>query len=296
MAGSIYFGNAEKFTAIPAPRSGADGSHVGASSTIQLANGGAIVEDSTAQHREFSWDWIGDATALRIIKEFAQGVYGRGLLYWVDPFAMTTNLLPPNWAAPRLAESDWKAIYDLAPTSFAVTPANTYSHPAKSAVYDLGAAAALAVPARRLTIPLAPGMGLYFGASGTVTGTAAIALRPIMSNGAYGTILQKTPGVTTASVRYQSQGELLYSAGVRFVEVFLNKTTAVASTITLASMVAKLVPEGSTPILETDFVSGEGSTGLRLSGGIKETLYTAAGNTRVKGFSIKLVETEAWEL
>lgn len=298
MGANVYFGNAEKQVGIPAPRTAADFSLVGSSAIIQLANGGAIVEESAAQHREASFEWIGDPAALRIIREFMQGVYGPGPYYWTDPFAADTNLFAPNWAAPRLTALDWRPIYDAAPTSYVTTTTNAYGHPGKSAVYDLGTLAADLLPARRFTIAIPPGMALYFGASGSRTGTATIGTRARLSTGAFGAITHYVPALPSSSTKYLSSAVYSYSAGHRMVEIFLSKTSTAASTITLASMVAKLAPEGSSPTLESAFVSGEGSTGLRFSGGMRETLYTAGSRLqpRRKGFAVKLVETEAWEL
>lgn len=295
MASAVYFGNKEYFVAIPAPHYGADGSHVGMSSTISLLNGGAIVEDSIAQHREFSFDWLGDPATLRVVKEFVQGVHGSGPYYWTDPFAADTNLFSPGWATPRLAQFDWKPICDSRPSSFVATPANVYGHPGLSAVYTPGITSAV----RRFTIPIIPGMSLWFGASGSVTGTARINVRVLSSAGLWSsTPFSYTPLSVAAAERYLvSNDTFSYASGARFVEVYLYSGAA-ADTITLTSLVAKLVATGTSPAHETMFVAGEGTTGLRFSGGLKETLYTVGGRTtqRRKGFALKLIETEAWEL
>ena len=297
MASTVYFGNTERFVPIPAPLTAADASHTGFSSVIQLLNGGAIVEDSLAQHREWSWSWIGDPANLNIVKQFLQGTYGPGPYYWIDPFASDVNLFAPNWAAPRLTQTDWKEIHDVAHSSLTPTPANAYGHPAQSAVYNLATVAANYVPYRRFTIMIPPTQTLYIGASGSATLTGVVAVRPVLAaTGAYDTVVNTAPLPVTGSTRFF--GTTFSGATYSRVEVFLTKTAADASTITLTSMVAVLSLTGAIPLLTGPFLGGEGSTGLRFVGGLKETLYTAGGlnQPRRKGYSIRLVETEAWEL
>ena len=296
MAGQVWFGNAEKFVAIPAPRSGADGSHVGQTAVVSLLNGGAVVADSTAQHREWSFDWVGNPKDLRVIKDFIHGVYGPGPYYWTDPFAADTNLFSPSWAAPRLVDGDSKELFDIAHTGLALTPSNSYGHPGKSAVYDLLSAATAVIPNRRFTILIPTGKTLYVGVSGTATGSGVIAVRPILQSGAYTAVVNNTPLNATAATRFfaTSYSSATYSG----VEVFLSKTATGAAGLTLTSSVAILSPTGTIPVLTGPFVSGEGATGMRFTGGLKQTLYTSGSlnQPRQIGYAVKLVETESWEL
>lgn len=116
MAGKVYFGNANFQTWIVAPQTGLKASTVGWSSEQQLLNGRSFVKRSQASHRRFDASWIGDmnstaiADSLHTIKDFSDGIYGAGPVYWLDPYADDTNILPPHWASPGLTQNDWPSL------------------------------------------------------------------------------------------------------------------------------------------------------------------------------------------
>jgi len=165
MAGSIYFGNTNYQTWIEAPQTGMKASAVGWSSEQQLLNGRAFIRRSQASHRRFEASWLGslnttDLTqSLNTIKNFADGVYGTGPYYFLDPYAISENVLPPHWAMPALAENDWPDMAsDLTPTFSAATYPLTNNYPAKSAIYTTSGAYAAT---RRLVIPIPTGYTLH---------------------------------------------------------------------------------------------------------------------------------------
>lgn len=109
----VYFGNTTKQTWIKAPSTGLKADSIGWSKESLLLNGRAIVRRSNASHRRFDMSWLGEMNdsdieqSLQTIKDFYDGVYGNGPFYWLDPYAVDSNLLPPHWATPSLSENGW---------------------------------------------------------------------------------------------------------------------------------------------------------------------------------------------
>ena len=118
MAGQVYFGNETFQTYIPAPLTGMNASSVGFSSEGVYLNGRSFGYRSKGSHRRFDMSWVGSlnssltAESLQTIKNFADGIYGDGPFYWVDPYATNTNILAPHVAAPQLTADGWPAIAD----------------------------------------------------------------------------------------------------------------------------------------------------------------------------------------
>lgn len=298
MGSTIYFGNRQKQTYIPAPDVGMAWSNVKRSNLIALEGGGVYVDDSKASHREGVAEWsTQNPASFRVVKEFLDGVWGPGPFYWVDPFAADTNLLSPAWATPGIiADGDWPEIYTAPRVSAPTATPGLLGLPTRTVTYAPTNLSTDAAPTRRFTILIPPGYQLAFGCHGWRTGSAVVAVRSTMANGTQSTTTF-APADTTGTLSLQATNLFPYSAGNRFVDIFLARTDATSSTISLAAMRAIVVPEGATIIADNQpFVSGEGAGGLRFAGGITETLNYAPRDPalRSKGFSVKLVEIGDW--
>jgi diacylglycerol kinase family enzyme len=73
------------------------------------------------------------------------------------------------------------------------------------------------------------------------------------------------------------------------------RTTAVASTLTITSILAQLWPTGVSPTLTGNHIPGEGNTGLKFVGGSMESQYrlVTADAARWEGLGFSLLEVEA---
>lgn len=104
MPGKMYFGNKARMTFVKCPDSGMgmNGSRYSAEGTF--LNGGAYVRNSATGHRSYdmSWNFL-RADEKDEIRAYLDGVYGSGLLHFLDPFAMRRNVLPTCWASPGVA-------------------------------------------------------------------------------------------------------------------------------------------------------------------------------------------------
>jgi len=274
MAGHVYFGTKERQGWVKAPNTGMDAGSKGSASSQQFLNGGASVRRSVGSHREFSMSWTGsvnspDATeSLHSIKDFSDGIFGPGPFFWIDPFAASSNVMPPNWAAPMLAETEWARLStDIVPTFTEATVANNF--PIKYATYVTTGAYA---STEKLTLILPTGYNLNFGWHGPSTGsTTGIRVVPYLrSTGEADTALNPnkiTAGTTTRTNTVVS-GDT-YSQ----VEIFL--ATGAAATVNITAMIAQILPS-SVSVATGGFISGRGTGKLQFAESPKITYISSA--------------------
>ena len=291
MAGQVYFGNKNKQAWIKAPNSGMKASANGFVTESQFLNGGGAVSRSRASHRKFSSTWTGSmntsvtAENLNLIKDFADGLYGDGPFYWIDPFAADQNILPPHWAAPMLAEKDWTDLSagTIVPTFVSATVANNY--PSKYAQYVTtnGYQSAL-----KLTLVLPVDYSLSFGWHGpSGSSSSGIRIVPYLrSTGLADTALNPTriDAGSTTRTNIKIKGDTY-----THVEIFLATTTA--STVKITAMIAQVLPENlSVPV--GSFISGRGTSGLEFASFPQIDYYSSSINDGWIGMAVDWLEVE----
>jgi len=79
----------------------------------------------------------------------------------------------------------------------------------------------------------------------------------------------------------------------KYVDVYLTRTSTAASTVTLNSLWAQILPDGVAPSL-TRHIPGKGVAGMRFSGDAIPEEYIMADRHLI-GLSAELTETEPWE-
>jgi hypothetical protein len=98
---TMWMGTRDFADWVPACSINADFSSVGWSAKTTYLNGGAYVRRSRGTHKEYELNWpLSPRDDLRKIDDLAKGLWGDGLIYFLDPFAMDKNVLPPHWASP----------------------------------------------------------------------------------------------------------------------------------------------------------------------------------------------------
>lgn len=284
MAGYIYFGNANHQAWIKAPSSGMQVSQSGWQNQTTRSNGRIGLKRSNASARSFNPSWIGslnsESESLQIINDFANGFYGSGPFYWVDPFAMNQNILAPHWAAPGLCEKDWPTIYNGSET-YASGNKSVNGYPITSMVIDpLGSSSP-----HKFTVIIPPGYSFHFGLHSTVGGLAdKVKLHcinrnnPYTSNDLFPLSLDTTSGVRTNAI---VNGDVY-----RLVEININ-----AGDIAIAGMIGQILPNG-TSVATGDFISGRGTTALEFAQPPVMEYYSANLNNGQVGMSATLVEVE----
>ena len=291
MERKVYFGNANKQLWITAPQSGLVASTNTYIAQNVLLSGRGLIKRSKASHRGFSATWLGSMNSeaiedsLHTIKDFADGIYGSGPFYWLDPYAKETNLLPPHWASPMLSvDSDWPSITSIGTPYLMDTSDGTKNYPYKSLVtYSEG----IAESSQSVRIIIPEGYKLHFGWHGDREGdSTTVVLR------AY----ERSTGDTTDIITEP----LSISSGVRtnktvsgntysMVDIFIANVTGDPCAIAIAGMIAQVLPD-SGYVEQGNFISGRGTTALEFSEMPEFEYYSANINNGQVGLSAAFTE------
>lgn len=278
----------------PAPLAGAQASNINFVESLAFENGGADVSRSKQYRKQYAFSFTGlseQLDGIGVYNKFASGFYGDGLFHFADPYAFETNLFSAAWASPGLIEQGWVNIYDTTPT-FANTPSNAYSQPKRKTTWSVTSAAnAEPTGANSVAyIVIPPTHTLNIGASGAKTGTAVLRVVPINTDGTNGTAVDLTLLADTSATRMNAT---FAGSSFQAVEVYVTRTSAAASTITLTSLMARIVKTGNTLTLTGNHAAGEGHTGLEFMDDARVETYTYMFPPR-KGLSTTLMEVGAW--
>lgn len=286
----MWFGTKERMRWIPAPSSGADVSPQGWSTSNVYLNGGGWARSSWGSYRQYQYAWS-DASArevAQIIHSYADGTFGRGLIYFIDPLTYNTNVLPKHLADPSLAcNGEMPALQAVNPEQAPGTAVNNY--PLFGASYTVTNQAEMT--GYSAYIPIPAGFDLYIGAKYTATGTASVMVTPVNTSGGDLPAVALPQGTVTDASRFSNTFSGDSYGGVR---VWLGKSSTAASTAVLYGMNAQLVPSGTQPSAETFWIGGQGHSGVRFAGKPTYIEYNSVGGGQV-GYAATFIETGAWE-
>lgn len=295
MAGQVYFGNDRFQTWIVAPRTGMTASSSGYSAVTELLNGRTFVKRSFGASRKFGASWTGPmnsastSSSLQTVKDFADGFYGSGKCFWLDPYAMAQNVMPTHWAAPALAEFDWPAISStIVPTFSTLAPANGF--PEKIASYSLPGSHS---DARKITIIIPPTYTLHFGWHATVAGrtastAAGIRIVSYSLGGVPNSPVNPASLLTGGTTR---TNQTFAGSSISRVEIYLANGSASTSSVSLSGMIAQVLPNG-TSVASGGFIDGKGTTALHFSSPIDIEYYSSNINEGQIGLSASFVEVD----
>lgn len=278
--GFVYFGTREKMQWVKDPAVNMDSSKFGWSVQNNTLDGGTNVRHSWAAHKEYTLSWnLADRDKIRVIMDYADGIYGTGLIYWLNPFTMDKNVLPQYWASPFMGSLDGPILDGtyIRPTSVA-TPANNNDYPVNSAYYTVSG-----TPTTSLWIPIPPGWTAWVGVHG-VSGTGGtVVVTPTTAVGT-GTPTTLAMMSVTSTTRFSNS-----YAGNTYNGISL--ALGGSGTVTLSGMMIQILPDGVTPV-DGGFISGQGHSGCSFAGQPTLTEYNAVFDK--VGLSAKLVEQGAW--
>jgi len=169
------------------------------------------------------------------------------------------------------------------------TASNVYNQPLRSAQFGFASSAIPTGTNSIATIPIPPTHTLNIGVSGSAsTSATSVYVRPINPDGTYATAVKLTLLDPTASTRMNAT-----FAGSSYPAVQVYLKGDIAATLTIASMMARLVETGRSLTLTGNHMPGEGHTGLEFSNDAIVENYTYMYPPR-KGISTTLVEVGAW--
>ncbi|MFF2493257.1 hypothetical protein [Agromyces sp. NPDC058064] len=210
------------------------------------------------------------------ITAYADGVYGPGPFYWIDPLAADMNVLPQSWATPSLAG------YDAVPFAGDDRPVlapqtdQSQRYPSEKAAYTLAAD----TPMRSLYIPIPPGHVAWVGVHGDADATGRVKVTPFEAAVA-GTAEHPTILSVATSVRVNTMVE---GTGL---ELALDNTDP--GTCTLAGLIVQVLREGVSPATG-GFIPGQGHAGCKFDPRLTEIPLVIDGDQSFVQLSGKLVE------
>jgi hypothetical protein len=243
---------------------------------LDFLNGGSSVRKSVGSHREFGMSWNGsmnnpgNINDISVIKDFADGIHGEGPFYWADPFAMSSNLFSPPWAAPALSiDTGWYAICPddvgvtkskvLTSTLSALVGNNTQGYPLYTAVYVTPGSPTL--ERDKFTFYITEGYTLAIGAHGYHGATGKAFIKGY-KNGTAGTAQELTMLGVDTDVRCNKF--ITHSTADR-VDFYLAKVSSSPCTFYLSGIIAQLIPGSVSTAPTGDFISGRGTQKLEFS-------------------------------
>lgn len=282
----MWMGTREHMVLVPCPDTGLVMNAAGWQTSGTYLNGGAYLRGSHGTHRTYqaSWSMISRADAQRI-EDIARGAYGPGLIYMQEAFTMG-NILPYHVSVPRLQAEDAPTMLPNGERPTLVdTFNNTQDFPSKSARFQLsGDVVAEDMPKIYLPNP-SKGSMMVAGYGAGTTGTVTMRIREVGSTG-YGSEVSIYP--TNQSIGPGLGGPF----GASGYELFFTGT----GTITLAGIVAMPVGDRlESAYWDVPFISGRGTSGLRVDGGVNITGYSAPSARDFVSVTMNLMEVGSWE-
>jgi hypothetical protein len=278
----MWFGTRAFMQEIIDPQMDPDYESAGWADTVQYRNGSLGYVASVGGHREFLWSWSQMSRAeVRKITDYAEGVYGTGVVYALDPVAADSNALSQAWATPSLAGYDAVPFAGELRPVLSANPVMSQGYPAELATYTITTTDTL----RSAFVPIPPGYSGWVGVHGETDAQDFVKVTPFVGSTA-GTVVHPTILSTATTTRVNTE----IAGGATGLEVSLDNTTD--GTFTLAGLIVQILPEGVTP--ETGgFISGQGHEGLRFLGRPTTTPYTVAAGMDLVSVTAKLGEVVA---
>lgn len=277
----MYFGNRNLMRWVKCPAYNTSLSVVDWNTQNAHLNGGATVLRSGGSHREYNFQWnLASQEEIYKITDYDSGIYGNGLIYFLDPFAANTNMFPAHLAAPGLAITNpgTPTLRGFSGTA-AATPANTYGYPTMGVNYATGNTGQDII-----WFPVPQGYKIALGVTGSGTGQ----FRYRWDNG------------TSVTMPY-----LTVTSGVRANTWLTPPTNALGITILMptsgtvfayglfAQVVESTAVSIPSSIANGPFISGRGHSGCRFGEPPAVTGYSSAMDKL--SASARLVEVGSWE-
>lgn len=272
----IYFGTKATLQWITAPSIDVPAGKMDWNSRTKLLNGGNYVRRSATAAREYAFTWsLRTRDQLRPILDYADGLYGSGFFYYLDPFQQDRNVLPQYWASPYLNSIDGPLSTPTARPALTDHVTSTNGYPSRSGGIT---------GTKSIFIPVPPGYTLYAGihVDASITAGGSMAVKQVVNGVRTGTNVTLTNLNTSTTTRTNAT----FVGGTNTGYEFEN-----SADIRYTGMIAQVLPTGST-VPTGGFISGQGHCGLSFAQQPEYYEYSS-GLDRVRAAAV-LVEEEAW--
>lgn len=278
----MYFGNRKLMRWVKAPAPGAGFTTAGYTGRMEYLNGGVGLRESTNAHQEYTLAWDSASREdIRLITDYAYGMYGDDLIVWLDPLSMSSNVLSKSWSMPAIGAKDGVPLAGTERPELVLNENLSLGYPSEMARYTVNSSDAL----RKTHIPIPEGYTAWVGAHG-VGANAGLLVQPT-SSGVDAGSPTLVPVVSTSSTQRFSNS----FRGGSGVGIDISLPPGV--TVTLAGLMVQVLPNSVTPE-RGGFISGEGHSGCRFDGKPSRTPYFFADGRESIGLTAKLTEVGEW--
>lgn len=280
--GLMYFGTKERMRWVPAPAPGAGYTAEAYSNQMNYSNGGTSLRNSKGAHLEYDLTW-GSLTRDQVgqIEDYAYGLYGDGLNYYVDPYAMDRNLFSAMWASPKLTAEDGIPLTGTTRPAKVLINDMSLDYPMYGAQYAVTAAQT----ARTFHLPIPVDYTAWVGVHG-IASARGLKVQPTLSGIASGAATSLPTLAVTNATRFGGSFAGSVTGGID-----ISIDTTVTATITVAGLMLQLLPTGEVPS-DGGFISGRGNSGAVFQGKPNRQVYSLPGESIA--MTAKLVEVGDW--
>lgn len=287
----LWFGTREYSRWLPAPLSGADMNPEGWSAGGTLISGGGYQISSFNSHKVYTFGWS-DASSPEVaqcMKSYADGSFGRGLIYFQDPHAYARNILPARWADPGMTVEATPIARGAIATSVLASGFEANQLPVFATQIVLNATSSnFRGTDDALYIPIPQGYTLHIGAIYTYTGQGGIFVTPAPSATSVGTNTRLTQlPVNSATLTSHS------FSGVPGVWLWVGKVATGNASVTVNAMTARLAKTGSPAPNKGPWIGGMGHSGVRFASRPTWTANSGVNEGQV-GFAASFREVGSW--
>lgn len=302
---NLWFGTREFMQWIPTPNRGASTGGEGWQAGGTTLNGGGYQFNSFGSHRNYIFEWPNSSAkeASALMSAYADGTYGRGLIYFIDPLIYDQNVFPMQWANPSVAINNdgFSHVYGVTPQPVATPNWKPNLFPVQSAKYVLDDIS----PGWRgeheaVFLPIPVSHTLTVGASYTGT-NVNLAFRLVNSDGELFGPATTLPPVNTnasnlASYSFAADQFAPEDGLITGIFVFVQKPASGSGEITIHGLMAKISKGGMGAVtvpMSGPWVKGQGHSGCRFIGKPTEIKYSGVNGGQV-GYAASFREVGDW--
>lgn len=284
----LWFGTEQAMRWMPTPNRGADVSPEGWGDGGTLLNGGGYQLNSFGSHKNYLFEWPSSSArrVAQLMKSYADGTYGRGLIYFLDPLTYDTNVLPARWADPSMSIGVEGAslVYGVDPDPLPTSNWQVNDLPVRTAYYDLGGiSAGWRGKEEAVFIPRPEGHSLSIGAFYSRTGSGGVFYRVQSEGGGLGPEIRVSE--LPANSPYVGVNSANTGAGIW---IWVGKSSVGASSASLSALSVRVYDTVNPlpTINDGPWIGGQGHSGVRFVG-----KPTYMNNTGVNGGQVSYAAT-----
>lgn len=296
----MVFGTQRYLQMIEAPLRAADESPDGWSVDGTLLNGGGYALNSFGSHKTYTYEWRGTSApeVAQTMKSYADGTFGREMIYFINPVTYKRNVLPAQWADPSMT-LNYEGTSLVYGVEGEATPTSNFALnrlPVTSVHYNLNSTPfGYRGPADSVFVPGVESSVTYIGAMYQSTGSGGIYMSLVNANDDV-LLTIRLPEIGNSEQAILTSGYVTGQGGSVGIRLWIGREDASPGTVTVSALSARVYPitVSDPAVLNGPWVGGMGHSGVRFLG--KPTFVTNSaviGDGQV-GFAASFIETGSW--